>query len=177
MFPPRYKSFTGLLLLLSWTSVAGALSIPPAYQQIAQAEAVPADIWFALLQQESCIPLKNTSHCLPWPWTLNIDGHGYYLPSQSAAKRLLNQALEQRLPVAVGAGQIYWPAHHGQFENAAELLDIATNLHYSARWLRRQFDHCRDWWCAVGRYHAPNRPEAAQRYRRRVLERWEKLHE
>ena len=52
-------------LLSATAQISIAQSIPPAYISVANDHAVPADIWFAILQQESCIPLQNEDVCLP----------------------------------------------------------------------------------------------------------------
>ena len=165
----------GFLLLSLLSITATANDIPGSYKNIAHRERVPVDIWFALLQQESCIQLETQNRCLPWPWTLNIDRKPYRLKSREQALGLLNRAVANELPVAIGIGQIYWPAHYDQFDSPELLLNIEANLSYSARWLRKQYDVSGDWWVAVGRYHAPNDPVAAEGYRKRVYRRWEAL--
>ncbi len=157
-------------------SAAPAYRIPSAYQAIAQVQRVPVDIWFALLQQESCRVHPGLSQCLPWPWTLNIGGQGHYYDRREEMTTALRRAIVQGQAVAIGPGQIYWPAHHPQFEHPEHLIDIATNLTYSAFWLRHQYDISGDWWQAVGRYHAPNKPTAARLYQARVRQRWEAHH-
>lgn len=175
MYCSRFKVFFSCVLILLSVSddVLGQTSIPFAYQDIARRNNVPVDIWFAVLQQESCIALVGSSYCLPWLWTLNIDSVGVRYPDRAAAAAALQSAIDQGLNVAIGAGQIYWPAHYDQFDTPLELLDADTNLNYSAGYFRKQYDISGDWWTAVGRYHAPSNEVAAENYRSLVRRRWE----
>ena len=147
-------------------------AIPGGYQKIAGQEGVPDDIWFALLQQESCIPVQDADFCLPWLWTLNIDNKGYFFRDRGSAEFALSHAVLSHSLIAIGPGQIYWPAHYDQFTKPSELLDAETNLRYSAQFLKSKFLKTGDWWVSVGLYHAPNDPQAATEYRRLVYKRW-----
>jgi len=159
-------------------ALTASAEIPRAYQLYAQKHQVPADLLLAVCSQESG---RNVNQrLLPWPWTLNVAGRGSWYNSAHEAQSALNRALTGTCRVDIGLCQVHWCAHRHRFSVAAVLLNPYVNLDYAASILRAEYERVTRtgasgttaWWQAVGRYHAPGRPELAQRYRRQVQKRW-----
>lgn len=167
-----------LILAISLVALQTSAEIPRAYQLYAQKHQVPADLLLAVCSQESGRSVGR--RLLPWPWTLNVAGRGAWYDTAQDAQRALDRALARSCRVDIGLCQVHWCAHRHRFASAVELLNPYVNLDYAASILRAEYDRVANsgtsdvatWWQAVGRYHAPNRPQLAQRYRKRVHERW-----
>lgn len=166
----------GLLLtipLLSARAVAGD-GIPPAYTTTAEAFGVPVHAYYAIALQESNrrVPGHGVK---PWPWTLNIAGRATYFPTRDAAYAALVEALERTERVDIGPMQIHWKAHKRLLRHPWTALDPHFNLRVGAYLLRDCIKRRPDLMTAIGCYHAPNNPTAAQRYIARVLPRLKRL--
>ena len=165
-----------LIVGLSGACLAGATEIPPAYRQVALANEIPADIFYAVALAESGRRLGDSPIRRPWPWTLNIHGEGAYFSDRRSAWRAAIAAIaRQRTSVDFGLMQVNWRYHHERLGDPWQALDPYHNLRVGADILRECFTSERDWWASVGCYHAPANPARAERYRRRVLSRWQRL--
>lgn len=157
---------SGLVLALD-TAMA---DVPSGYRQVAQRTGVPASILYAIALAESGTRLASGKR-RPWPWTLNIEGHGYYYRTRLAAWRTLRATLARGVTrVDIGLMQVNWGYHHEALGDAWQALDPYHNLSVGATILQTQHRIAGHWWRAVGRYHAPNHPERAERYRSRVAD-------
>ena len=93
-----------------------------------------------------------------------------------AATVALQEALATgRMSVDVGLMQVNWRYHRSALGEADEALDPYRNLHAAAAILTACYRSRRDWWAAVGCYHAPNDAHRAERYRERVRGLWSDL--
>lgn len=155
---------TSLFLALD----AGAANIPSGYQRIANQAGVPAAILYAIALAESGTRLASGQR-RPWPWTLNIEGRGHYYPTRRAAWRTLRATLARGVTrVDIGLMQVNWGYHREALGDPWQALDPYHNLAVGAAILQAQHRTTGHWWQAVGRYHAPNHPRRAERYRSRV---------
>jgi len=113
----------------------------------------------------------------PWPWTLNVAGHGYYFNSQAEAWDALRGHVEKgQSNIGVGLMQVTWPHNQYALVDVYSALDPATNLRLGAQILRACFDRLGEWWAAVGCYHSPGSSEIrharADAYIASVKRRW-----
>jgi len=67
--------------------------------------------------------------------------------------------------------QIHWRAHRRLLRDPWAALDPMFNLRVGAYLLRERWQAAGNLWQAIGRYHAPSRPERAAWYRRQVARR------
>ncbi len=151
--------------------------IPNVYKLVAERHAIPTTILYAVALTESGKSYQST--LLPWPWTLNIDGQGYYYESYHTAKIALAEALEKSQSVDIGLMQINWRWHQDKLQNISAALNPLQNLNQGARILHQSYQKSGDWWEAVGHYHSPAQTvkarRNAERYRRRVRAHWSQL--
>lgn len=174
-FRPAWLMAPVVLTVAVCRPVVAGEPIPARYLYHARQAGVPPAIWFALLKQESCVPVQ-TGRCLPWPWTANIDGRGYRYPDSRRAAEHIKAAIRRGRSVDIGLGQLHYRSHGQAFATVEGMLGIDANLAYSAAFLKQQYQQTGDWWDAVGRYHAPNHPARAAAYRQKVYTRWRALH-
>ncbi len=123
--------------------VADLRQCDAALRDAAKANGVPARLLLALAPIESGV-ISRSGQIYPWPWTLNVNGHGsYYFRSRAAAERRL------------------------AFASPAAALTPALNAQYAASLLRKYRVQTGTWSGAVGLYHS-NDPRLADVYRCRV---------
>ncbi len=165
-----------LLISVLQASTAIAEDIPSAYRQVAAANGIPADIFYAVALAESGRDLGNQHPVRPWPWTLNIHGEGRYFTSrQSAWRAILASIASDRPSVDIGPMQVNWRYHRTSLITPWRALDPHVNLQVAARILNDCQARLSDWWASVGCYHSPSNAERARRYRERVRAHWQTL--
>ena len=112
----------------------------------------------------------------PWPWTINVEGKGYFFSSKNAAIQKVRwfQARGVR-SIDVGPMQINLLHHPNAFRSLEEAFDPVKNIHYAAEFLS-QLSQAQDggWRVAVAHYHSMN-PSHHLPYRRKVLGVWENV--
>ncbi len=156
--------------------------VPILYREVAQAERVPAKLFFAMILQESKSKIREKKKALPWPWTINHRGRPLYFPDQEGATKYAQSLIDAGdLRFDIGLSQMNWYWHGQRFQNAREALEPKKNLSEAARYLRIQFDRdeCNHWITAVGCYHRSAQSEEdkliAYKYAKSVLEIWKTL--
>jgi hypothetical protein len=138
-----------------------------AIRDAARATAVPLRLLHALAPTESGVDDGRGGRG-PWPWTLNVDGHGRYFHTRRAAERKLRRLLASGIEnIDIGCMQVNWKWHHKGFRSPAAALDPKTNVLFAARLLRQYKRQAGTWAGAVGLYHSHD-PRRAALYRCRV---------
>lgn len=100
------------------------------------------------------------------PYALNIAGASVYdLGLREALARFRDARKQGIRSIDVGCMQINYRWHGAKFESVEAMFDPATNVDYSARFLKELYVKERNWTRAVARYHAGigNKP-AQKRY-------------
>lgn len=133
---------------------------------------VPFGLLVAMARVESTRPGTDE----PWPWTLNIRGDSKFLDTKQGTLTAIAEHWngEGRPPlIDIGCMQINLRYHLHEFDgDIPRLLDPATNVFYSAWFLRQLYDKAGNWTAAVARYHAGARnTDAQKRYACLVLDR------
>ncbi len=109
-----------------------------------------------------------------WPWTLNAEGKGLYLPTKGAAaaeiRRLQRQGVRS---IDVGCMQVNLMHHPKAFRNLQQALDPGHNAAYAAEFLASLKRAHGSWKAAVERYHSTT-PMRQKPYVRKVYDEWRK---
>lgn len=157
-----------LVMCLSIPVYANAV-VPDGYQRIGEAYGIPPELLYAVALTESEAP----GIAKPWPWTANVSGKGLYFVSRQALFDTL-RGLQKRgqTNFDVGPAQINWYWNSVLFNSLWEATDPYVNLQTAASMLRDYYRESGSFEIAVGKYHAPNNKQRAERYRARV---WQKL--
>ena len=109
---------------------------------------------------------------VPWPWTINFDGHGYFLPDKAEAVQVVGIVRAAgRAVIDVGCFQVNLFYHPDAFTNIADAFDPVSNAQAAARILARARDGGNSWEAAIGLYHSAS-PDRAAAYLRKVQEVW-----
>ena len=160
---------------LATTSIANA-EVPAGYRLVASHYDIPAEVLYAVGLTESARQVDSTGTVRPWPWTLNVQGKGFFYASREQVQRALEGFLDVGFEsIDIGLMQVNWRYHRSYLESPQLALDPYHNLRVAAKILRECHQSRRDWWEAVGCYHAPNSPHRADRYRARVFKHWQRV--
>lgn len=133
---------------------------------------IPAHLLSAIASTESGRYHKGLKIALPWPWTINAEGKGYYFDSKeeaiAAANRLRARGVKS---MDVGCMQVNLHHHSHAFRDLEEAFEPRTNVAYAASFLRSLFNEQGDWKQAAASYHSRT-PSFGSRYVSRVYDRW-----
>ncbi len=109
-----------------------------------------------------------------WPWTVNINGKGYYFETREEAVKAVKEGLAKHAKsIDVGCMQLNWKYHGKEFGSIEEAFEPEKNVAYSAKYLRSLYKASgRDWKKAAKKYHSSN-PKEAEVYTKRLQDRFE----
>lgn len=177
----RFRSLTGLLTLLPGLAFAEPPSIPsPAAGElclpaIAAAERdgkLPAHLLRSIAFVESGRTDPATGRTVPWPWTINVAGRGYFYDSKEEVITAVRgfQARGIR-SIDVGCAQVNLMHHPSAFASLEEAFEPRTNTSYAARFLNSLYATTRSWPMAAAGYHSQT-PNLGFGYARKVMAIW-----
>jgi hypothetical protein len=105
---------------------------------------------------------------VPWPWTVNAEGQGYYFETKKDAIAFVESLQARGVSVIdVGCMQVNLYYHPKAFASLEAAFDPATNVAYAARFLNELKAETDDWGIATQYYHSRN-PYLGQVYAGRV---------
>lgn len=133
---------------------------------------IPRHLLLAIGSNESGRYHKGINAVVPWPWTVNAAGKGYYFDSKqeaiTAVTKLRAQGIES---IDVGCMQVNLKHHAQAFATLQEAFDPQANVAYAARFLRTNFDAAGSWMRATAFYHSQT-PKYGNPYMQAVYNRW-----
>jgi hypothetical protein len=93
-----------------------------------------------------------------WPWTLNVQGKGYYFKTREEALAKLRAVLDAGVRnVDVGCMQINYRWHAENFASVEEMMSPEANTAYAAKFLTRLKNRHGSWEVATKYYHSSDR--------------------
>jgi hypothetical protein len=136
---------------------------------------IPTQWLMAISSIESGRYHNGLKMTLPWPWTANVEGKGYYFDSKAEAVAAVSKFLKQGYrSIDVGCMQINLRHHPNAFRTLEQAFDPGSNVAYGAKFLRSNYDSTRSWMTATAHYHSQT-PSRGSDYYRKVYERWRKI--
>ncbi len=130
---------------------------------------IPSDILHSISLQESGRRHEKLDKIIPWPWSVNVEGKGYYFNSKNAAASFIKQQmLFGKKSIDVGCMQINLYHHPNAFASVSEALDPKSNIEYGAQFLREKYEQFGSWKKAIANYHSANN-KLGLSYRNSVL--------
>ncbi|EKO3612268.1 transglycosylase SLT domain-containing protein [Vibrio metschnikovii] len=150
---------------------ASYVTVPNYFVSISNKTSVPADILYALAAKETNVKMNNGT-VAPWPFTLNVNGKGYWYASyedmMAATHEFLNEGITS---IDIGLFQVNWLWNGHRVQSIEELGEPKKNGLVAAQILLEHYQKHRDWAVAAGRYHNPaNRDGRADRYAKEFSE-------
>jgi hypothetical protein len=140
--------------------------------------ALPIKILKAIATQESGRWSREQKSKVPWPWTINVHGKGYYFPNKleaiAAVKKFQSQGIRS---IDVGCMQVNLKYHGEHFRNVEEAISPRYNIAYSAKLLKSHYKRKSSWKKAVASYHSgggrgKKELKRGRKYAKKVLTVW-----
>jgi hypothetical protein len=111
----------------------------------------------------------TTGKVRPWPWTINVEGTGYFYNSKAEVISAV-QAFQAKgvRSIDVGCMQVNLMHHPKAFSNLDEAFDPPANARYAVKFLSALFQQTKDWSLATAWYHSMT-PDRGEEYQRLVF--------
>ncbi|MFM9889553.1 MAG: transglycosylase SLT domain-containing protein [Rickettsiales bacterium] len=136
---------------------------------------IPTHLLAAIATTESGRWHKGLGMAVPWPWTINVEGKGYYFSSKAEAiAQVKNLMAQGSRSIDVGCMQVNLKHHPKAFANLDEAFDPATNVAYAAKFLHDNYADLGDWIKATAAYHSRT-PIYGNRYLGEIEKSWNRI--
>jgi hypothetical protein len=166
----------GLMGLCQLRAVASpAIACDAAGRMAEQNRALPANLLVSIGMVESGRIDPASGRIAAWPWSVNVDGSGYYFADERDASEFAQMAEGSGArDVDVGCFQVSLQAHPGAFASMDSAFDPASNAAFAAAFLQALQRQTGSWDQAVADYHSAL-PAFGLPYQRRVMRQWRLL--
>ncbi len=130
---------------------------------------VPDKLLPAIARVESGRLDPATGRIRPWPWTINVEGTGYFYDTKEQVIAAVQafQAKGMR-SIDVGCMQVNLLHHPNAFADLDEAFDPAANARYAVHFLTALYAQAKDWHLATAWYHSMT-PDLGEEYQRLVF--------
>jgi hypothetical protein len=136
---------------------------------------IPTHLLSAIASTESGRYHDGLRISVPWPWTINAEGKGYYFRSKEeaifAARKLRAQGIKS---MDVGCMQVNLFHHPEAFASLEQAFEPQNNIAYAAGFLRNLYQETRSWKEAAADYHSKT-PKLGSGYVNMVYNSWYKI--
>jgi hypothetical protein len=160
------------VLLTPEISFADQEACARAVAQVERSAGVPPRLMQAIALAESGRWDADKRASSAWPWTVNAEGQGRFLPTKEAAiaevQRLKARGVRS---IDVGCMQINLMHHPDAFGSLEDAFDPLKNAMYASEFLHELYAARKSWPEAVAHYHSAT-PELHEPYRKRVYALW-----
>ncbi len=133
---------------------------------------VPTHLLSAISSTETGRWNQTLKITLPWPWTINAEGKGYFFDTKQeaiqAAKNLKARGVKS---MDLGCMQVNIYHHPNAFRSIEEAFDPQQNVAYAASFLRNLYESEGSWKNAAGAYHSKT-PALGSQYLSKVYDKW-----
>lgn len=133
---------------------------------------IPTHLLSAIASNESGRYHQGLKLSIPWPWTINAEGKGYYYDSKeqavAAARKMRMQGIKS---MDVGCMQVNIMHHPNAFRSIEDAFDPKTNIAYAAGFLRSLYEENKSWKTAAANYHSKT-PKLGTQYVGSVYDKW-----
>lgn len=136
---------------------------------------IPTHLLAAIATTESGRWHTGLGMNVPWPWTINVEGKGYFFDSKAEAIAQTRSLLAKgHQSIDVGCMQVNLKHHPKAFADLNQAFDPSTNVAYSAKFLRENYATLGDWIKATAAYHSRT-PVYGQRYLAAIERSWNNI--
>lgn len=136
---------------------------------------IPTHLLAAIATTESGRWHQGLGMAVPWPWTINVEGKGYYFSSKAEAiAQVKNLMAQGSRSIDVGCMQVNLKHHPNAFANLDAAFDPATNVAYAAKFLHDNYADLGDWIKATAAYHSRT-PVYGNQYLGEIEKSWNRI--
>ena len=136
---------------------------------------IPTHLLSAIASTESGRYHSGLKISVPWPWTINAEGKGYYFDTKeqavSAARKFLARGIQS---IDVGCMQVNLYHHPHAFSSLDKAFEPENNIAYAASFLRELYQSDGTWKQAAADYHSKT-PQLGNEYVGIVYNSWYKI--
>jgi hypothetical protein len=153
MIPARIVGI--LLLLIPTVSIAKSEAelCDTAAATVARNAGIPSDVLLALTRVET--GRNHGGKFAPWPWTVNMEGKGYWFDTRVEAVDFVTQSYAKGArSFDVGCFQINHRWHGNAFTSFNQMFEPLHNATYAAKFLTSLYQEGGSWSWAAGAYHS-----------------------
>jgi hypothetical protein len=126
---------------------------------------VPVSVLKAITRTET--GRKRGRDIQPWPWTVNMEGKGYWFDDEATARDFAYKEYARGArSFDIGCFQINYKWHGDAFQSIEDMFDPRKNADYAARFLLSLRAEMGSWGKAAGAYHSRTR-NFAEKYQAR----------
>ena len=120
-----------------------------------QKNSIPTHLLAAIATTESGRWHEGLGMNVPWPWTINVEGKGYFFSNKAEAIAQTQQFINQgRRSIDVGCMQVNLKHHPKAFADLNQAFDPELNVAYAAKFLHDNYADLGDWIKATAAYHS-----------------------
>ncbi|MFO0390011.1 MAG: transglycosylase SLT domain-containing protein [Alphaproteobacteria bacterium] len=133
---------------------------------------IPTHLLAAISTTESGRYHKGLKISIPWPWTINVEGKGYYFDTKQEAIAAVKQHRARGAKsIDVGCMQVNLVHHAGAFASLDKAFEPEHNVQYAASFLRNLYQDGKSWKKAAADYHSKT-PSRGGKYVGNVYNSW-----
>ena len=133
---------------------------------------IPQRLLASIAATESGRWHKGLGTAIPWPWTINVEGAGYYFQTkQEAIAAVRGYQAQGKRSIDVGCMQVNLLHHPQAFATLDQAFEPTYNVDYAASFLHGNYAESGSWKTAVGYYHSRT-PANSYPYIDRVYSQW-----
>jgi hypothetical protein len=137
---------------------------------------IPKNLLKSVSIIESGIHHKESSTRVPWPWTINVKGKGYFFDNKNDAIEAVKKHQKAGIKsIDIGCMQVNLYYHPKAFEGLEHAFEPVNNIEYAAKFIKSNFEKHMSWRLAVAAYHSETR-ELGHPYAEKVVEYWRNIH-
>ncbi len=136
---------------------------------------IPAHWLSAIASTESGRYHPKLGLAIPWPWTINVQGKGYWFNNKQEAIQAVRKFQKQGISsIDVGCMQVNLHYHGHHFTDLEQAFDPVYNIAYAAKFLSDNYTQLKSWRKATAAYHSKT-PDRGKNYYRKVYTNWQKV--
>lgn len=137
--------------------------------------AIPIYLLSAIAVTESGRHHKASGMRIPWPWTVQSQGKGYYFRTMEEAVAKVTQLQKRGIRnIDVGCMQVNLRYHGMHFATLSQAFDPRQNVSYAASYLTQKYRKYNSWKSALAGYHAGLASRGGH-YAARVMRAWNEV--
>lgn len=136
---------------------------------------IPAHWLGAIASTESGRYSPQLRLSVPWPWTINVNGKGYWFETKQEAVEAVQQYRARGTKsIDVGCMQVNLMYHGKAFSTISQAFEPIYNIAYAAKFLRQHYVKSGSWTKATAAYHSMQSRRGADYYRK-VYQKWQQV--
>ncbi len=136
---------------------------------------IPAHLLSAIASTESGRYHEGLKIKLPWPWTINAEGKGYFFDSKEEAMAAVHRLQASGVKsIDIGCMQVNLYHHPNAFSSISQAFEPENNIAYAASFLRNLYQEEGSWKQAASDYHSKT-PTRGNEYVGLVYNSWFKI--